>query len=88
VLNSCTTAGVLTKREKLPPIKRRRVDVKCCMVKAGADFVTVPEEVALEFYDASERFYYMDANSWGNMQKVAAERDGRINEYEQFPCVE
>ena len=58
------------------------------MVKSGADFVTVPEEVALEFYEADERYYFMDATSWGNLLKVTAERDGRIDEYEQFPCVE
>jgi len=79
---------VLTKREKLPPIKRRRVEVKCCLVSTGIGFTDVPEETAVEFYEPEERFYYMDGNSWGNLQKVAAERDGRINEYEQFPCVE
>jgi len=47
----------------------------------------VPESVALKYFNPLARFYFMDGYSWGNVLKVSAERDGRIKEYEQFPCV-
>lgn len=76
-------------RPALPKVKERKVDVKCCLVKASdSTFTFMDEEIARVMFSDDKRFYYMDGISWGNLLKVSAERQGRIKEYEQFPCVQ
>ena len=84
---SCCPAVTIGKLDKLPQVKERPVEVQCCFVSVGDRWIMVPESVALKYFNPLARFYFMDGYSWGNVLKVSAERDGRIKEYEQFPCV-
>jgi len=80
---SCYRAGVYSYPR--PNIVERKVDVKCCLVQTSAFvFSFVDEDTARQTYPPDKRFYYMDGNSWGNLLKVSAEREGRIKEYEEM----
>ena len=75
-------------RPALPAIEERPVDARCCLIPVSG------AKGLYRFIDEAEssklpnRLYFMDSVSWGNALKSAQERDGRIREYEQFPCVE
>lgn len=83
---SCCREKILTARNKLPPIQVREINVQCCFVHGGDGWIVVDENIALKHYSDS-KLYFLDSQSWENLLKSTAERDGRIREYEQFPCV-
>lgn len=80
---ACCPATLAT-RPKLPPIKSRPVEVRCCLVKDGDGWKQIDEKDALRLYSPSMRFYFLDGTSWGNLLKNAAETSGRVKEYEQY----
>ncbi len=82
----CAVASGKIKR--IEPSMERKVNVMCCLVKKGDVFVEVKEDDALNFYSPGLRFYYMDGDSWGNLLKNTAEKNGIIRQYEKYPCVQ
>ena len=84
---SCYPVATNPKIAKLPPVQERKVETRCCLVQKDGQWMEIDEKTAKSLYSDNLRYYFMDGESWGNLQKVAAERRGRIREYEQFPCI-
>ena len=85
---SCSQARANRRLSQIPHAKYRKVEIKCCLVEMDDELFKIPEGEAIEIFSPTDRIYYMDGESYGNLLKNVKEGDGIIRQYENYPCVE